>query len=73
MSPEFLKTQNCFYPTQFDFRLNVSTNNALMTIAENIQTQQTKENIALEFLLISKKPLIQSITIYYYENLTTMA
>ena len=35
----FLETQNCFYPAQFGFRLNVSTNNALMSITENIQTQ----------------------------------
>ena len=35
----FLETQNCFYPAQFGFRLNVSTNNALMSIIENIQTQ----------------------------------
>ena len=35
----FLKTQNCFYPGQFGFRLNVSTNNALMSITENIQAQ----------------------------------
>ena len=35
----FLETQNCFYPAQFGFQLNVSTNNALMSIIENIQTQ----------------------------------
>ena len=35
----FLETQNCFYPAQFGFRLNVSTNNALMSITKNIQTQ----------------------------------
>ena len=35
----FLETQNCFYPAQFGFRLNVSTNNALMSIIEDIQTQ----------------------------------
>ena len=35
----FLETQNCFYPAQFGFWLNVSTNNALMSIIENIQTQ----------------------------------
>ena len=26
----FLETQNCFYPAQFGFRLNMSTNNALI-------------------------------------------
>ena len=34
----FLETQNRFYPAQFGFRLNVSTNNTLMSIIENIQT-----------------------------------
>ena len=34
-----LETQNCFYPAQSGFQLNVSTNNALMSITENIQTQ----------------------------------
>ena len=31
----FLEKQNCFYPAQFAFRLNVSTNNGLMSITEN--------------------------------------
>ena len=57
----FLETQNCFYPAQFGFQLNMSTNNTLMSITENIQTQ------------ILKKPLIQLIAIYYCENSTTMA
>ena len=35
----FLETQNCFYPAQLSFRLNVSTTNAPMSINENIQTQ----------------------------------
>ena len=35
----FLETRNCYYPFQFGFRLNFSTNNALMSIVENIQTQ----------------------------------
>ena len=34
----FLENRNCYYPFQFGFRLNVSTNNAL-SIVENIQTQ----------------------------------
>ena len=38
----FLETQNCFYPAHFGFQLNVSTNNALMLITENIQTQLDK-------------------------------
>ena len=35
----FLETHNCYYLFQFGFRLNFSTNNALNSIAENIQTQ----------------------------------
>ena len=35
----FLETQNWFYPAQFGFWPNVSTNNVLMSITENIQTQ----------------------------------
>ena len=35
----FLETQNCFNPAQFGFRVNVSTNNALVSITKNIQTQ----------------------------------
>ena len=50
----FLETKNCFFPTQFGFRLNLSTNNALMSMTENIQTQLDEKNIALEFLLVSK-------------------
>ena len=34
-----LKDNECFYPHQFGFRLNISTNNALMSITENIQTR----------------------------------
>ena len=36
---KFLEQENCFYSLQFGFRLNCSTNNALMWIIENIQTQ----------------------------------
>ena len=35
----FLETRNCYYPFQFGFRLNFSTNNALMSFVKNIQTQ----------------------------------
>ena len=35
----FLEQYNCYYSFQFGFRLNYSTNNALMSIVENIQTQ----------------------------------
>ena len=35
----FLEQQNCFYNAQFGFHLSLSTNNALMSITENIQSQ----------------------------------
>ena len=35
----FLEQQNFFYNAQFGFRLSLSTNNALMSITENIQSQ----------------------------------
>ena len=36
---KFLEQETCFYSLQLGFRLNCSTNNALMSIIENIQTQ----------------------------------
>ena len=36
---QFLEDNECFYPHQFGFRLNISTNNALMSIIENVQTR----------------------------------
>ena len=35
----FLEQYNCYYPFQFGFRLNYSTNSALMSIVENIQIE----------------------------------
>ena len=35
---KFLEENNCFYNLQFGFRLNLSTNNSLLSIIENIQT-----------------------------------
>ena len=35
----FLEQQNCFYNRQFGFRLTLPTNNALMSITKNIQSQ----------------------------------
>ena len=34
-----IETRNCYYPFQFGFRSNFSTDNALMSIVQNIQTQ----------------------------------
>ena len=35
----FLEQFNCYYPFQFGFGLNYSTNSALMSFVENVQTQ----------------------------------
>ena len=35
---QFLEQKNCFYNLQFGFHLNLSTNNAFLSIIENIQT-----------------------------------
>ena len=42
----FLEQYNCYYPFQFDFRLNYSTNSALMSIVENILTQLDNGELA---------------------------
>ena len=36
---QFLEENECFYPHQFGFRLNISTNNALMSIIEKYSNQ----------------------------------
>ena len=43
----FLEQCNCYYPFQFGFRLNYSTNSALMSIVENIQTVLNGEFVLL--------------------------
>ena len=35
---KFLEETNCFYNLEFAYRLNLSTNNALLSIIANIQT-----------------------------------
>ena len=41
----FLEQHKVFYALQFGFRLNTSTNNALMSITENIQTHLDKNEL----------------------------
>ena len=53
----FLETQNCFYPAQFGFRLNVSTNNALLSITENIQTKLGKIKYCIGVFVDFKRTL----------------
>ena len=52
---QFLELHNCFYAFQFGFRLNYSTNNALMSIVENIQTQLDNGKFAAGIFVDLKK------------------
>ena len=47
---QFLEFQDCYYPFQFGFCLNFSTNNALMSIVANVQTQLHNGHFVLAFL-----------------------
>ena len=48
----FLEQYNCYYPLQFSFRLNYSTNNsALMSVVENIQLNSITVNLPLVLLI----------------------
>ena len=51
----FLEQNNCLYPFQFRFRLNYSTNNALMTILESIQKQLDAGNYTTGVFVDLKK------------------
>ena len=42
----FLEQYSCYYPFQFGFRLNDSTNSALMSVVENIQIQLNNSEFA---------------------------
>ena len=55
----FLEQQNCFHIAQFDFCISFSTNNALMSVTENIQSQLDQKKSEQECLLIYRRPLIQ--------------
>ena len=48
----FLETRNCYYLFQLGFRLSFSTNNALISIVENIQAQLDDGKYSAGVLLI---------------------
>ena len=48
---KFLEQETCFYSLQFGFHLTCSTNNGLMSIIENIQTQLDDNNYVAGALL----------------------
>ena len=51
----FLEEQNCFYNAQFGFCLSLSTNNALTSITENIQSQLDQNKLCAGVFLDLKK------------------
>ena len=51
----FLEETNCFYNLQFGFHLNLSTNNALLSIIENIQTDLDNGDFAAGVFIDLKK------------------
>ena len=52
---QFLEYNECFYPHQYGFRLNISTNNALMFIIEKIQTRLDDNEFAAGVFVDMKK------------------
>ena len=52
---KFLEETNCFYNLQFRFHLNLGTNNALLSIIENIQTDQDNGDFAAGVFIDLKK------------------
>ena len=65
---EFLEEETCFYSLQFAFRLNCFTNNALLSIIENIQTQSDDNKYIAVVFVDLKKLLIQLTMIYSLKN-----
>ena len=66
---KFLEESNCFYNLQFGFRLNLSTNNALLSTIENIQTDLDNGDFAAGVFIDLKKAFDQSIMIFYSKSL----
>ena len=52
---KFLEESNCFYNLQFGFHLNLSTNNVLLSITENIQTNLDNRDFASGVFIDLKK------------------
>ena len=52
---KFLEWINCFYNLNFRFRINLSTNNALLSIIENIQTDLDNGNFSADVFIDLKK------------------
>ena len=52
---KFFEETNCFYNLQSGFRLNLSTNNAVLSIIENIQTDLDNGDFAAGVFIDLKK------------------
>ena len=52
---QFLEQHKVFYTLQFGFCLNTSTNNALMSITENIQTHLDKNELTVRVFIDLRK------------------
>ena len=60
---QFLEDNECFYPYQFGFRLNISTNNALLFISENIQTMLDDNEFAAGVFVDMKRSIVNKCTL----------
>ena len=52
---KFLEETNCFYNLHFGFRLNLNTDNAVLSISENIQTDLYNGDFAASVFIDLKK------------------
>ena len=68
---KFLDETNCFYIWRFGFRLNLSTNNALLSIIEIIQTDLDNGDFATGVFIDLKKASDKSIMIFYSKSLNS--
>ena len=69
---KFLEETNGFYNLKFGFRLNLSTNNVLLSIIGNIQTDLDNGDFTASVFIDLKRHLTQSIMIFYSKSLNTM-
>ena len=68
---KFLDETNCFYNWRFGYRLNLSTNNALLSIIEIIQTDLDNGDFATGVFIDLKKASDKSIMIFYSKSLNS--
>ena len=64
----FVTSNNIINPLQSDFQENYSVDHTMISITEAIRNTLDNRNMDVAYLLILKKPLIQSIIISYSLN-----